>query len=327
MSAATLRSSVLRLTLGAASARCASPARSLARPHLTAWRASDDWADARTPPAPRAPRERSSRDFRSPAASAASATANDKPTSPPPPLEATPADPPREPSSEPPTRASASGSESEPEPEPEPEPGSGTPSSADYVSRVNAAARELASARTLREGAAAMSKHWTITYAILIREASPVPFPFHGGCKFDEGVRGGPCFAAAANAARVAEGKTPRACTGDAHPGCFHRQGRAFFLAWALNWYLCQKAAHDFAFGLLSPHAASIAANDPLANLGLYSDPATSLTAWATMLAIGLNNNSSVEMPRLFVTMHAFRWGGWFVASRTSALRRARRWL
>ena len=93
-----------------------------------------------------------------------------------------------------------------------------------------------------------MSKHWTITYAILIREASPVPFPFHGGCKFDEGARGGPCFARAANAARVAEGKTPRACTGDAHPGCFHRQGRAFFLAWALNWYLCQKAAHDVAF-------------------------------------------------------------------------------
>ena len=154
----------------------------------------------------------------------------------------------------------------------------------------------------------------------------PRPFPFHGGCKFDEGARGGPCFARAANAARVAEGKKPRACTGDAHPGCFHRQGRAFFLAWALNWYLCQKAAHDFAFATLS-HTPPVAAHDPLANLGLYADPATSLTAWATMLAIGLNNNSSVEMPRVFVTMHAFRWGGWFVASRTAALRRAKRWL
>jgi len=321
MSTATLRLSALRLTLEAASARCASSARcvssarSLARPHLAAWRASDDWADARIPPTPRAPRASSSRGFRSPpaAAFAASATANDTPTAPPLPLDA--------PSSEPPTGTSEPGSESEPES------GSGKPSSADYVSRVNAAARELASARTLREGAAAMSKHWTITYAILIREASPVPFPFHGGCKFDEGARGGPCFARAANAARVAEGKKPRACTGDAHPGCFHRQGRAFFLAWALNWYLCQKAAHDFAFATLSPHAAFVAAHDPLANLGLYTDPATSLAAWATMLAIGLNNNSSVEMPRVFVTMHAFRWGGWFVASRTAALRRAKRWL
>ena len=84
MPAATLRSSVLRLTLGAASARCASPARSLARPHLTAWRASDDWADARTPP--RRARLASVRPATPlPAASAASATANDKPTSPPPP--------------------------------------------------------------------------------------------------------------------------------------------------------------------------------------------------------------------------------------------------
>ena len=321
MSTSTLRLSALRLTLEAASARCASSARcvssarSLARPHLAAWRASDDWADARIPPTPRArshefvprlplpPRRRLRRlrDRERHTHRAAS------------PLDA--------PSSEPPTGASEPGSESEPES------GSGKPSSADYVSRVNAAARELASARTLREGAAAMSKHWTITYAILIREASPVPFPFHGGCKFDEGARGGPCFARAANAARVAEGKKPRACTGDAHPGCFHRQGRAFFLAWALNWYLCQKAAHDFAFATLSPHAAFVAAHDPLANLGLYADPATSLTAWATMLAIGLNNNSSVEMPRVFVTMHAFRWGGWFVASRTAALRRAKRWL
>ena len=172
-----------------------------------------------------------------------------------------------------------------------------------------------------------MSKHWTITYAILIREASPVPFRFMRGCKFDEGRARRTVFRARRQRRARRRGKKPRACTGDAHPGCFHRQGRAFFLAWALNWYLCQKAAHDFAFATLSPHAAFVAAHDPLANLGLYADPATSLTAWATMLAIGLNNNSSVEMPRVFVTMHAFRWGGWFVASRTAALRRAKRWL
>ena len=224
------------------SARCVSSARSLARPHLAAWRASDDWAGTRASPHP----ARASREFvpRLPPSPLPPPSPPPRPRTTHPPRRLSPLD---APSSEPPTGASEPGSESEPES------GSGKPSSADYVSRVNAAARELASARTLREGAAAMSKHWTITYAILIREASPVPFPFHGGCKFDEGARGGPCFARAANAARVAEGKKPRACTGDAHPGCFHRQGRAFFLAWALNWYLCQKAAHDISRSRRSP--------------------------------------------------------------------------
>ena len=318
MSTSTLRLSALRLTLEAASARCASSARcvssarSLARPHLAAWRASDDWADARIPPArashefvPRLPlprrRLRRLRDRERHTHRAAS------------PLDA--------PSSEPPTGASEPGSESEPES------GSGKPSSADYVSRVNAAARELASARTLREGAAAMSKHWTITYAILIREASPVPFPFHGGCKFDEGARGGPCFARAANDARVAEGKNPARArathtrvvsTGKDAPSS--SRGRSTGISAKRRRTISRSRRSP-------PHAAFVAAHDPLANLGLYADPATSLTAWATMLAIGLNNNSSVEMPRVFVTMHAFRWGGWFVASRTRARCVARRWL
>jgi hypothetical protein len=107
---------------------------------------------------------------------------------------------------------------------------------------------------------------------VATREASPFPFVFRAGCKFDE--RGafsggaaadalcGPCDAASANAARLAEDPEARpiACTLEPRE-CFKTQQYTYFAAWMFLCYAGFAAAH-------------VAAKAGAARLGAWADAA-----------------------------------------------------
>jgi hypothetical protein len=105
----------------------------------------------------------------------------------------------------------------------------------------------LLTAGSLGELVAKMREHRDMAYLVATREASPFPFVFRAGCKFDERgafSRGaaadalcGPCDAASANAARLAEDPEARpiACTLEPRE-CFKTQQYTYFAAWM---FLC----------------------------------------------------------------------------------------
>ena len=121
----------------------------------------------------------------------------------------------------------------------------GVPGQSRIVRVANFVARDLLSATSLGDLLAKMREHRDMAYLVATREASPFPFVFRAGCKFDE--RGafvqsrrplcGPCDAASVNAARLAEDPEARpiACTLEPRE-CFKTQQYTYFAAWM---FLC----------------------------------------------------------------------------------------
>ena len=120
---------------------------------------------------------------------------------------------------------------------------------------ANFVARDLLTAGSLGELVAKMREHRDMAYLVATREASPFPYVFRAGCKFDERgafSRGavadalcGPCDAASANAARLAEDPEARpiACTLEPRE-CFKTQQYTYFAAWMFLCYAGFAAAH-----------------------------------------------------------------------------------
>ena len=143
------------------------------------------------------------------------------------------------------------------------------PGQSRIVRVANFVARDLLSATSLGSLAAKMREHRDMAYLVATREASPFPFVFRAGCKFDErgafsGPRAlcGPCDAASVNAARLAEDPEARpiACTLEPRE-CFKTQQYTYFAAWM---FLCYA-------GFAATHAAAKAA---AARLGRWADGA-----------------------------------------------------
>ena len=143
------------------------------------------------------------------------------------------------------------------------------PGQSRIVRVANFVARDLLSATSLGSLAAKMREHRDMAYLVATREASPFPFVFRAGCKFDErgafsGPRAlcGPCDAASVNAARLAEDPEARpiACTLEPRE-CFKTQQYTYFAAWM---FLCYA-------GFAAAHAAAKAA---AARLGRWADGA-----------------------------------------------------
>ena len=143
------------------------------------------------------------------------------------------------------------------------------PGQSRIVRVANFVARDLLTAGSLGELVAKMREHRDMAYLVATREASPFPFVFRAGCKFDE--RGafsggdanalcGPCDAASANAARLAEDPEARpiACTLEPRE-CFKTQQYTYFAAWM---FLCYA-------GFAALHAAAKAG---AARLGRWAD-------------------------------------------------------
>ena len=141
------------------------------------------------------------------------------------------------------------------------------PGQSRIVRVANFVARDLLSATSLGSLAAKMREHRDMAYLVATREASPFPFVFRAGCKFDErgafsGPRAlcGPCDAASVNAARLAEDPEARpiACTLEPRE-CFKTQQYTYFAAWM---FLCYA-------GFAALHAAAKAG---AARLGRWAD-------------------------------------------------------
>ena len=152
----------------------------------------------------------------------------------------------------------------------DPDPGGrAVPGQSRIVRVANFVARDLLTAGSLGELVAKMREHRDMAYLVATREASPFPFVFRAGCKFDErgafsGPRAlcGPCDAASVNAARLAEDPEARpiACTLEPRE-CFKTQQYTYFAAWM---FLCYA-------GFAATHAAAKAA---AARLGRWADGA-----------------------------------------------------
>ena len=138
----------------------------------------------------------------------------------------------------------------------DPDPGGrAVPGQSRIVRVANFVARDLLTAGSLGELVAKMREHRDMAYLVATREASPFPFVFRAGCKFDERgafSRGaaadalcGPCDAASANAARFAEDPDARpiACTLEPRE-CFKTQQYTYFAAWMFLCYAGFAAAH-----------------------------------------------------------------------------------
>ena len=148
--------------------------------------------------------------------------------------------------------------------------GRAVPGQSRIVRVANFVARDLLTAGSLGELVAKMREHRDMAYLVATREASPFPFVFRAGCKFDERgafSRGaaadalcGPCDAASANAARLAEDPEARpiACTLEPRE-CFKTQQYTYFAAWM---FLCYA-------GFAALHAAAKAG---AARLGRWAD-------------------------------------------------------
>ena len=129
------------------------------------------------------------------------------------------------------------------------------PGQSRIVRVANFVARDLLSATSLGSLAAKMREHRDMAYLVATREASPFPFVFRAGCKFDErgafsGPRAlcGPCDAASVNAARLAEDPEARpiACTLEPRE-CFKTQQYTYFAAWMFLCYAGFVALHGAA--------------------------------------------------------------------------------
>ena len=150
--------------------------------------------------------------------------------------------------------------------------GRAVPGQSRIVRVANFVARDLLTAGSLGELVAKMREHRDMAYLVATREASPFPFVFRAGCKFDERgafSRGaaadalcGPCDAASANAARLAEDPEARpiACTLEPRE-CFKTQQYTYFAAWMFLCYAGFAAAH-------------VAAKAGAARLGAWADAA-----------------------------------------------------
>ena len=150
--------------------------------------------------------------------------------------------------------------------------GRAVPGQSRIVRVANFVARDLLTADSLGELVAKMREHRDMAYLVATREASPFPFVFRAGCKFDERgafSRGaaadalcGPCDAASANAARLAEDPEARpiACTLEPRE-CFKTQQYTYFAAWMFLCYAGFAAAH-------------VAAKAGAARLGAWADAA-----------------------------------------------------
>ena len=150
--------------------------------------------------------------------------------------------------------------------------GRAVPGQSRIVRVANFVARDLLTAGSLGELVAKMREHRDMAYLVATREASPFPFVFRAGCKFDERgafSRGaaadalcGPCDAASANAARLAEDPEARpiACTLEPRE-CFKTQQYTYFAAWMFLCYAGFAAAH-------------VAAKAVAARLGAWADAA-----------------------------------------------------
>ena len=150
--------------------------------------------------------------------------------------------------------------------------GRAVPGQSRIVRVANFVARDLLTADSLGELVAKMREHRDMAYLVATREASPFPFVFRAGCKFDERgafSRGaaadalcGPCDAASANAARLAEDPEARpiACTLEPRE-CFKTQQYTYFAAWMFLCYAGFATAH-------------VAAKAGAARLGAWADAA-----------------------------------------------------
>jgi len=150
--------------------------------------------------------------------------------------------------------------------------GRAVPGQSRIVRVANFVARDLLSATSYGDLLLKMREHRDMAYLVATREASPFPFVFRAGCKFDERgafSRGaaadalcGPCDAASANAARLAEDPEARpiACTLEPRE-CFKTQQYTYFAAWMFLCYAGFAAAH-------------VAAKAGAARLGAWADAA-----------------------------------------------------
>jgi hypothetical protein len=142
----------------------------------------------------------------------------------------------------------------------------GVPGQSRIVRVANFVARDLLSATSYGDLLLKMREHRDMAYLVATREASPFPFVFKAGCKFDE--RGaflfhkrssapggsfshplcGPCDAASVNAARLLEDPEARpiACTLEPRE-CFKTQQYTYFAAWMFLCYAGFVALHGAA--------------------------------------------------------------------------------
>ena len=142
----------------------------------------------------------------------------------------------------------------------------GVPGQSRIVRVANFVARDLLSATSYGDLLLKMREHRDMAYLVATREASPFPFVFKAGCKFDErgaflfhkrssGSGGsfshplcGPCDAASVNAARFAEDPEARpiACTLEPRE-CFKTQQYTYFVLWMFLCYAGFVALHGAA--------------------------------------------------------------------------------
>ena len=155
---------------------------------------------------------------------------------------------------------------------------------------ANFVARDLLSATSLGSLAAKMREHRDMAYLVATREASPFPFVFRAGCKFDErgafsGPRAlcGPCDAASVNAARLAEDPEARpiACTLEPRE-CFKTQQYTYFAAWMFLCYAGFAAAH-------------VAAKAGAARLGAWVDAVDDAARVKRAMRIDTDTDSTKE--------------------------------
>ena len=164
------------------------------------------------------------------------------------------------------------------------------PGQSRIVRVANFVARDLLSATSLGSLAAKMREHRDMAYLVATREASPFPFVFRAGCKFDErgafsGPRAlcGPCDAASVNAARLAEDPEARpiACTLEPRE-CFKTQQYTYFAAWMFLCYAGFAAAH-------------VAAKAGAARLGAWADAVDDAARVKRAMRIDTDTDSTKE--------------------------------
>jgi len=198
--------------------------------------------------------------------------------------------------------------------------GRAVPGQSRIVRVANFVARDLLTADSLGELVAKMREHRDMAYLVATREASPFPFVFRAGCKFDERgafSRGaaadalcGPCDAASANAARLAEDPEARpiACTLEPRE-CFKTQQYTYFAAWMFLCYAGFAAAH-------------VAAKAGAARLGAWADAADD-AARAKRIAIrtGTNTTAGVDAAAIDSAIDSEKEAWTFASARASFAR------